>query len=114
MSIEFVHYSGSLDYRARWCEGNLVLKIDGETVVFGPENRFWLHNGSCLIKDKLYFANDIGGEPMIDRYRWPFDEEKIPPQYRKYADEIRYIFEKNVPFGICGNLIIRCNDEPQE
>lgn len=98
--VEFVSYTGRFP---NLCGGVLTLKIDGEEVCFGHDytvinswktdgnySEFWCSGGG-LDSDYCSYQNE-----------WEINVEKIPEEYRKYASEIDYIFNSNVPYGCCG------------
>ena len=85
--VEFVSYDGRYPCL---CSGNLVLKIEGETVKFDKyKDRFWYPGGGI---------NDGG----VYIGEWTIDVSEIPEPYRKYAAEIDLVFNENVPYGCCG------------
>lgn len=67
------------------CEGDLILDIDGEIVMFDDKEnpRFWTCNG---------------------RGRWIIDVDKLPDKYKKYASEIAEEFGKFVRVEKCKRL----------
>lgn len=91
--VKFVSYTGAYP---NLCSGILTLEIDGEEVGFGygtPNRPFWSSGGG--ITDDYY---PIDGE-------WIIDAERIPSEYRQYADEIDRVFNYNVEHGCCGGCI---------
>ena len=101
MAIKFISYSGKYP---NLCSGVLTLEIDGEKVSFGNDYKkpkpmypeFWSSGGCC------YCTSD---EDVVSRGRWNIDANLLPAKYRKYADEISVVFNKNVPHGCCGGCI---------
>ncbi len=93
--VKFVSYTG------KWpnlCSGILTLEIDGRTVTFGCDDacdnyKFWHSGGTCN-----YISGATCGE-------WIIDYADIPEKYQKYANEIDYVFNKNVEEGCCGGCI---------
>lgn len=51
---------------------------------------FWISGGDCDTEGN-YWTGD-----------WIIDVAALPEQYRKYADEICYVFNENVRHGCCG------------
>ena len=93
--VEFVSYSGEYP---NLCRGELVLRIDGDTVVFGlGENklkRFWSPGGEITYEED-WTSHITTGE-------WIIFKDNLPEKYQKYADEIDEVFNMNVPYGRCG------------
>lgn len=89
--VEFVTYTGKYP---NLCRGSLVLKIDGELVLFGSgdhaEPIFWTTGGYL---DAEYEAHTGEWEIIVDL---------LPEEYRKYSAEIDRVFNDNVPWGCCG------------
>ena len=104
--IEFVSYTGKYP---NLCNGILTLNIDGKLVEFGHDYTksweelekdnppFWQSGGNCGIR--------VDGDEYCEDGPWEIDEERIPEEYKKYAKEIRKIFNENVQFGCCGGCI---------
>jgi len=105
--VKFVTYSGN---GHSLCCGYLCLNIDGEDYYFGYD---WNFRGTNLLKsyDKpLYnpFWSSGGGfsnnyEPY--REEWIINEDELPKQFVKYAEEIDEVFNANVPWGCCGGCV---------
>lgn len=99
--IKFIEYTGRYP---NLCRGNLILEIDGKIVVFEylgdyddkPTN-FWESGGSVTFGSN--FSEKVTKGP------WTVDVEKLPEEYRKYADEIEQVFNDNVPHGCCGGCV---------
>lgn len=93
--VKFVFYNGESPVL---CRGLLMLEIDGEIHTFGEKSYypqaefddFWISGGDCDTEGN-YWTDD-----------WIIDVAALPEQYRKYADEICYVFNKNVKHGCCG------------
>lgn len=82
--VKFISYDGSYP---TYCLGNLTLEIDNETATFGLSSNnmykiFW--------SDGIYLREDFAN--------------RLPEKFRKYADEIRQIFENedSLNEGCCG------------
>ena len=91
--IEFVSYDGSYP---NLCSGTLVLKINGEEVVFP---KYCLcSGGSCG------FSSDFS-EENITSGPWSIDLSEIPQQYKKYRAEILEVINDNIPWGCCGGCL---------
>ncbi len=82
--VKFISYDGSYP---TYCLGNLTLEIDNETATFGLSSNnmykiFW--------SDGIYLREDFSN--------------RLPEKFRKYADEIRQIFENedSLNEGCCG------------
>lgn len=92
--VEFVSYSGEYP---NLCRGELVLRIDGDNVVFGlgknKFKRFWLSGGG------------IEYEEDIITKEWVICTKDLPEKYQKYAIEIDEVFNENVPYGCCGGCV---------
>ena len=87
--IEFVSYSG------RWpnlCSGDIVVKIDSETVNLGNCLR---SGGGCYIS--------FDGDEHVTKGYWKIDE--LPEAYEKYRKEIEKVANENVPHGCCGGCV---------
>ena len=98
--VKFVSYTGKYP---NLCSGILKLKIDEKEVQFGYSYRE--HSG------KLYppFWESGGSTDWHSDYvtkgEWIIDVAALPEEYQEYADEIDYIFNKNVPHGCCGGCL---------
>lgn len=96
--VEFVSYSGEWP---NLCRGELVLKIDGDRVVFGlgknKFKRFWSPGGGIEYEEDW--------SPHITIGEWVIFKDNLPEKYQKYADEIDEVFNKNVPHGCCGGCV---------
>lgn len=104
--VKFVSYTGEYP---TLCSGILTLEIDGEEHIFGsfypartkPEgahNKFWMPGGGVhVIGDYDGFDVQYGA--------WGIDVEKLPEQFRKYAEEIDEVFNANVERACCGGCI---------
>ena len=83
--VKFISYDGSYP---TYCLGNLTLEIDNETVTFGLSTADNMYG--------LFWSDGI--------YLRPNFADKLPEKFRKYADEIRQIFEneESLNEGCCG------------
>lgn len=103
--VEFISYTGKYP---SLCRGILTLKIDGEVVKFGHKLKDydWENN---KYNDSNYndFWSSGGGIRNWCPYQdeWVINVEDIPEKYRKYAAEIDYVFNENVPHGCCGGCV---------
>ena len=98
--VKFVSYTGKYP---NLCSGILTLEIDKKEVSFGYEYPaqfrklyppFWSSGGS---------TNWRSGS--VTTGEWEIDVDRLPDEYKKYADEIDYVFNKNVPYGCCGGCL---------
>ena len=100
--VEFVSYTGKFP---NLCRGVLTLKIDGELVTFGHAWKkgkpmykpFWSSGGNVSF-DKNWNASVSSG-------RWNICEADLPEQFKKYSEEIDYVFNGNVKYGCCGGCV---------
>ena len=96
--VEFVDYTGRYPHL---CHGVLTLMIDGKPVTFGSAKAdfpcFWCSGGSVQFDSKM-------GEHVTSG-EWIIDADVLPKEYRKYAIEIDYVFNKNVEHGCCGGCV---------
>lgn len=97
--IKFISYTGKYP---NLCSGILTLEIDGDIIRFGYDkecdySEFWTSGGTC--------GFDSDWENYINHNEWIIDEELLPLKYRKYAKEIKDIFNINVPYGCCGGCL---------
>ena len=87
--VEFVSYNGKYPCL---CHGELVVKIDGDTV----------NLGKCL-----YSTGECGftaeWEDYVTQGDWKIDE--LPEAYEKYRKEIEKVANENVPLGCCGGCL---------
>lgn len=98
--VEFVFYTGSYPCL---CSGILILLIDGIVYTFGNDydatvdfGSFWRSGGSVDIsRDEFH----------VEENEWIIDIDKIPEQFRQYAEEIDKVFNENVEHGCCGGCI---------
>lgn len=93
-NVEFVSYTGKYPCL---CMGELTLKINGKTVVFGHNNKcdyppFWSSGGRCWC-----------GE--VECSEWKTYASEIPDIYRELAFDIDRVFNENVPYGCCGGCL---------
>lgn len=100
--VQFASYDG------KWpnlCFGKLTLNIDGEVVDFHYDHTkadytsFWSSGGSCG-----FASSDFSDEYVISG-AWIIHEDELPDKYKKYVDEIREVFNENVPYGCCGGCL---------
>ena len=99
--VKFISYTGKYP---NLCSGILTLEIDGKKVQFGykypmdrhPELRepFWESGGSTNWHTNLVTTGE-----------WKINADELPDEYKKYATEIDYIFNKNVKHGCCGGCL---------
>lgn len=97
--VEFVSYTGDWP---NTCSGVLTLKIDGKEYKFGHKkykddnyDQFWQSGGYI----------DLYSDEMVHVREWRVNVCCIPKEFRKYATEIDYVFNQNVPWGCCGGCI---------
>lgn len=93
--VKFVSYDG------RWpnlCCGMLTLEIAGHVVTFGENSsqgtkgrypKFWSSGGACSMS-------------CIDKDQWEIYVERLPEEYRQYAEEIDAVMNGNIEHGCCG------------
>lgn len=86
--VKFISYDGKYP---NLCSGTLRLEIDGEIVVFKPENRFWYSGGD---------VNDT-----IHQGEWVIYQSDLPDKYKTYVADIYQVFNENVEFGCCGGCV---------
>ena len=95
MDIEFVSYDGG-DWA--WCNGTLILRINGKEVSFGSNgcdhDRFWSSGGSTS-----WDPEEITEGP------WQIWKDDLPEYLQPYAKEIEELFNENVEWGCCGGCI---------
>lgn len=48
---------------------------------------------------------DLYSDEMVHVGEWRINVCCIPKEFRKYATEIDYVFNQNVPWGCCGGCI---------
>lgn len=94
--VKFISYNGKYPCL---CNGTLILEIDGKQEVFIGDRIFWHSGGICRFSDAYY------SKSYIDKDEWIIDANKIPEQYRKYAEEIDKVFNENVEHGCCGGCL---------
>ena len=87
--VEFVSYNGCWP---NLCSGTLVLKIDGEEVVF-PD--YCMSSGGSV-----WF--DIDWEEFVGIGPWTV---YVPSQYKQYDAEIQKVVNEHVPWGCCGGCV---------
>lgn len=100
--VEFVSYDGKFP---NLCTGKLVLRIDGKPYTFYFDTRkpgvdygsFW-HSSGCVMADAEWNFT-------VTQRPWEFNEEALPHEFKKYADEIFDAFSENVEPGYCGGCI---------
>ena len=88
--IEFIAYDGGYP---NLCRGNLILKIDGDLVVF---------------KNVLESGGQVGFDENWEEYVVPADWSvnlSLYPEYEKYEEEITRLVNANVRKGCCGGCI---------
>lgn len=101
--VKFVSYTGKYP---SLCTGVLTLEINGKIYKFGnswlePENydKFWYSGGSCGF-GSVDYSNEYCEEGP-----WNIIEQDLPVELRKYYDEIKQVFNENVPHGCCGGCL---------
>ena len=90
--VEFVSYTGAYP---NLCSGELTLRIDGKLVRFGIDKNpiFWYSGGGITRNWEAY------------KGAWLIDLDMLPEEYHKYAEEIIYVINTNIPYGCCGGCI---------
>lgn len=88
MNIEFISYNGRYP---NLCSGQLVLKIDGETV-----DGIRLSSGGSVWFDSNWSEHVEEGD-------WSADN--IPTKYEHAYDKIVAVINENVPKGCCGGCV---------
>ena len=91
LHVKFVSYTG------KWpclCCGVLTLNINGKDCVFGYcdnaiGSKFWISGGDCNMK-------------RITEDEWIIDYNKIPDEFKQFAEEIDRVFNANIEYGCCG------------
>lgn len=86
--VEFVSYSGAYP---NLCSGELVLKINGETVYF--ENA--LSSGGAVWFDDDWLEHVESGAWSVS----------IPEKYLEFKNEIEECINANIPWGCCGGCV---------
>ena len=86
--VKFISYDGKY---LTLCYGTLRLEIDGEEVVFKPENRFWVSGGGVSHCDGT-----------IHKGEWVIYQSDLPDKYKAYVADIDRVFNNNVESGCCG------------
>lgn len=89
--VKFISYDGKYP---NLCCGTLTLEIDGEVVVFKPENRFWYSGGNYSQDNIFNFKNE-----------WIIYQSELPDKYRMYVADIDRVFNENVEFGCCRGCV---------
>lgn len=95
--VRFVSYSGRYP---NLCSGELVLEVDG------VEHRFHYRFGTC--EDETHHKDFWSSGGYLDEEycavqgEWDIIESELPEPMRKYAEEIDFLFNENVPQGCCG------------
>lgn len=98
--VKFISYTGKYPCL---CSGILTLEIDGKEVSFGYEYPaqfhkllppFWESGGSTDWHNN-----------RVTTGKWIIDVDELPNEYKKYAAEIDYVFNKNVAHGCCGGCL---------
>lgn len=113
MKIEFVSYDGEYP---NLCSGELTLKINGKTRIFGVNygkynwadcekiakthyNRFWESGGN--IESTADYS-----DMWANHGPWRLTDINDLPEYlRPHADELIDLFNEHVPWGCCGGCI---------
>lgn len=101
-NVKFVKYTGKYP---NLCSGVLTLEIDGVEHTFGynyhypkPEfDQFWCSGGD------VWF--DVDWNDCIEYGGWKIHVDKLPEQFRKYAEEIEDVLNDNIPLGCCGGCL---------
>lgn len=86
--VEFISYSGAYP---NLCSGELVLKINGETVYF--ENA--LSSGRAVWFDGDWLEHVESGAWSIS----------VPEKYLEFKDKIEECVNANIPWGCCGGYV---------
>lgn len=86
--VEFVSYSGAYP---NLCNGELVLKINGETVYFGNA----LSSGGAVWFDDDWLEHVESGTWSVS----------IPEKYLEFKNEIEECVNANIPWGCCGGCV---------
>lgn len=101
--VKFISYDGEYP---NLCSGILTLEIDGKVVTFGNTFKgtdycaFWRSGGCCGFRGGNY------SDSYIETDEWQFDDvEYFPEECLEYYDEIKRLFNSNVPYGCCGGCI---------
>ena len=103
--VEFVSYTGEYPVL---CGGVLTLNIDGTEVKFGWDYRrpeecanyyppFWRSGGGCGFYDNW--------DEYVNYGEWIVNKDELPAKYKKYINEIKEVFNANVPYGCCGGCL---------
>ena len=87
--VEFVSYNGRYP---NLCSGDLIMKIDGETVKFPPY--CMTSGGFCCFTAEW--------DEIIETGEW---QVEIPERYEAYRDEILEAVNSNVRHGCCGGCL---------
>lgn len=94
-NVKFISYTGAFP---NLCSGALTLEVNGRRYVFDTfETTFWRSGGMCYI--------DGNYDEHIEYGEWQIDKEYLPKELQEYADEIKTVFNENVPYGCCGGCI---------
>jgi len=93
-NVKFVSYSGGA---SSLCIGTLVLKVcDKEYKWYSREI---MHTGGCC-----GFCDDDFSE-FTEEDEWLVYYYAIPDEIRKFAAEIDWVINQNIPFGCCGGCL---------
>lgn len=69
----------------------LILMTNPSTTSFG------------VAEDLFFFDEQLNDD--IGTGEWEIDVDRLPEQFRKYAEEIGKVFNENVEYGCCGGCI---------
>jgi hypothetical protein len=109
IKIEFVSYDGKYP---NFCDGKLVVKIDGKEISFGATKifekdktpadypRFWCSGGS------IHFTRDYS-DYNIEHGDWEMigSEKDYPPEIWKILPDVLNVMNENVEGGCCGGCV---------
>lgn len=56
-----------------------------------------------VAEDLFFFDEQLNDD--IGTGEWEIDVDRLPEQFRKYAEEIGKVFNENVEYGCCGGCI---------
>lgn len=111
MNIEFISYDSP---RSNFCNGKLVVKIDGKEVSFGATQvfeyekdktpsdypRFWCSGGAIRWKRNYSdYTIEHGDWELLCR------EKDYPPEIWKLIPNILQVMNANVEGGCCGGCV---------
>lgn len=56
-----------------------------------------------VAEDLFFFDEQLNADVGVGE--WKIDVDRLPEQFRKYAEEIGKVFNENVEYGCCGGCI---------